>query len=104
MPVQGRFVKLPEIIRGRMLRGTFELPVEVGNVVESTFIANLGDGPLPFKQQFAGIIDTQRVDILGARFTRLGEKKPAEGTLIHSCYPGYLLQCQLTIVLPFDKG
>ena len=104
MPVQGRFVKLPEILRGRMLRGTFELPVEVRNVVEPAFIANLGNGPLPLEQQLAGIIDTQRVDILGARFTCLGEKKPAESTLIHSRYPRYLLQCQLTVVFPFDKG
>ena len=49
-------VELTEILRGTSF-GFLELPVEVGDVVVSAFVADLRDGQFAHQQQLAGVSD-----------------------------------------------
>lgn len=58
MSVKRWLVKLPEILRGGIFRDTLELPIEIGDIIKTTLVTNLGDGQPTFKQQFASVIDS----------------------------------------------
>ena len=64
-------VELTEILRGTSL-GFLELPVEVGDVVESCRETDLGDGLVRVDQFTAGLGDAQVNDVVGDVLPRAG--------------------------------
>ncbi len=76
-------VELTEILRGTSL-GFLELPVEVGDVVESCRETDLGDGLVRVDQFTAGLGDAQVNDVVGDVLPRAGLEEARERGFRHA--------------------
>ncbi|MNL28500.1 hypothetical protein D3C87_1501450 [compost metagenome] len=89
-------------MRRRHALELLEAPVEVGNIVEARFEANIGHRLVAIGQQLAGLADAQAIDELDEIAPRGLLEYPAEISRFHAQVLGDFLQRQVPGVMGED--